>query len=343
MPAFGITYDMWCPPFADTPPAAQYAAMLDQIEYVDEHGWAMVSFNEHHRSKDGYLPSPLIATAAVAARTRQIALRPLLLLPFYETLKLAEDLAVVDLISGGRLAPVFGAGYRAEEFEMFDKDLADRRSTIDEAVQALRTAWTGEPFEYRGRTVQIMPRPAQRPAIPIFLGGSSKAAARAAARLADGFYPTEARWWEVYREELEKLGRSIEGGPPARGGPMFLHVSEDPDRDWPLITPYLLNAIHQYREWTFPNMKAMGKVPPQFSVESEEDLRASNHYVIVTPDECVDLLAPLGAGGLVTIRPGWGGYSPELGWSCLRLLVENVIPRLDALEAQAVGAPVAAS
>ena len=330
MIGFGVTYDMWGPPFSGVPLQEHYATMLDQVAYVDERGWDMVSFNEHHGARDGYLPSPLIAATAAAARTERIALRPLLLLPLYDVVKLAEDLAVADLISGGRLCPVFGAGYRAEEFAMFGRSIEERRRTVDRAVQTLRSAWTGEPFEHDGRTLRITPRPVQRPGIPIVLGGNSAAAARAAARGADGFYPTDAKWWAVYRGECERLGREAAGGPPPRVGPMFLHVAEDPERDLRAMAPYMLNAINQYREWAFPNERAMGdEIPAQFAVTDEDDLRRSDHYMIVTPDECVDLICGL-PDGMVIIRPMWGGYDPKLGWSSLRLLDERVVPAVRA-------------
>ncbi len=319
-----LTYDMWGPAFASTALQDQYAAMLEQCEYADRSGFDAISFNEHHGTADGYIPAPLIATAAAAARTRKVALSPLLLLPLYDVLRLAEELAVVDLVSGGRLEPVLGAGYRPEEFAMFGRDLKDRRRLVDEGVRVLRQAWTGEPFEFRGSLVRITPRPARRPAPPILLGGSSNAAARAAAQIADGFYPVAPVFWQPYREECLRLGKPDPGPAPQRG-PMFVHITRDPERDWRLLTPYLLNAIGQYRTWT-----RNGPVPAQFAIQDESGLRASPAYRVVTPDQAVQLIAGLGANGLLVMRPMWGGYDPELGWSSLKLLVEEVLPILRA-------------
>jgi hypothetical protein len=109
---------------------------------------------------------------------------------------------------------------------------------------------------------------------------------------------------------------------------MFLHVADDPERDLRVLTPYMLCAINQYRSWQFPNSGAMGEIPAQFAVTSEEDLRRSAHYRIVTPDECVDLVCALPSDGVVIIRPMWGGFSPGLGWSSLRLINDQVIPRV---------------
>jgi len=100
--------------------------MLDICEWADALGFDLLYFGEHHCADDGYLPSPLNASAAVAGRTRHLRLRPILLTPLYHPLRLAEDIAVVDLLSGGRLTPVFAAGYRAAEFDMLGVELTER-------------------------------------------------------------------------------------------------------------------------------------------------------------------------------------------------------------------------
>lgn len=324
MAHIGLTYDMWAPAFGEESLSNQYAAMLEQCEYADRNGLEAISFNEHHGTDDGYNPSPITATAAVAARTRNIKLRPLLLAPLYDPLRLAEDLAVIDNISGGgRLEPVLGAGYRSEEFDMFDRDRSQRRRSVDSTAAVFRQAWTGEWFEYEGRRVRVTPRPATESGPKILMGGASPAAARAAARLADGFYPISPVFWPSYREECLKLGKS-DPGPAGKRAAMFVHVAEDPDSVWPKISPYLLNAISQYRQWNVGQQA----VPPQFAAEHEKDLRNSEFYLVLTPDEAVTMLKELGSDGICILRPMWGGFSSELAWSSLELVVEKVLPQL---------------
>jgi alkanesulfonate monooxygenase SsuD/methylene tetrahydromethanopterin reductase-like flavin-dependent oxidoreductase (luciferase family) len=92
-----------------------YERALEQSAYVDEHGQDALMLSEHHASDDGYLPSPLIVAAAVAARTRRIPITvSALLVNMYEPLKLAEDISVLDHISGGRVSFTLGLGYRRE-------------------------------------------------------------------------------------------------------------------------------------------------------------------------------------------------------------------------------------
>jgi alkanesulfonate monooxygenase SsuD/methylene tetrahydromethanopterin reductase-like flavin-dependent oxidoreductase (luciferase family) len=88
---------------------------------------------------------------------------------------------------------VVGEGYVHEEFAMFDVPMKERPARVSELVRTLKAAFSGEPFEYRGCSVHLTPGPYRPGGPPIYLGGSSEGAARRAARIADGFVPTEAR------------------------------------------------------------------------------------------------------------------------------------------------------
>ena len=128
--------------------------------------------------------------------------------PLHDPLRLAEDIAVLDLLSGGRLVTVAGIGYRPEEYAQFDVDWKRRGRLQDEVLETLLKAWTGEEFEYRGRTVRVTPRPFSDPHPLLLVGGSSKAAARRAARLGLPFFPS-AHLPELeayYKERLAEYG-----------------------------------------------------------------------------------------------------------------------------------------
>lgn len=109
--------------------------------------------------------------SAAAAHTKNLRLQSNVVLPFYDPLRLAEEFAVVDIISNGRTETIDIGGYAVPKFEMFDVRLQDCGKRIEEAVSTLRLAWTGETFSYRGRKVRVRPQPIQQPGIPIFLGG----------------------------------------------------------------------------------------------------------------------------------------------------------------------------
>src|SRR5579864_9052810 len=191
MALFGIRFDLRNPAFAGVPDVERYAAAIDMCEWADRLGFVSCILSEHHGADDGYLPSPLPLAAAIASRTRTIRINvAALVASFHDPLRLAEDIAIVDLISKGRVDIVVTNGYVASEFAMFDRPLSGRVARTTEVVRTLRDAWTGEPFEFRGRTVRITPRPAQSGGPPIAMGGSTEAAARRAARLGDGFLPS---------------------------------------------------------------------------------------------------------------------------------------------------------
>src|SRR5438093_5864000 len=122
-----ISYDMRAPAFG-APARELYAAALDQVQWADALGFDSVGLGEHHGSPDGYNPPPLILTSAMGARTRRIRLRTsVVLAPLYDPVKLAEDAAVTQLATNGRLLLGIGGGYRASEVEMLGRKPAGPR------------------------------------------------------------------------------------------------------------------------------------------------------------------------------------------------------------------------
>lgn len=322
MTTWGLRYDMRSPSFG-APTQELYAAALDQVAWADERGCTSITFSEHHGAEDGYLPAPIVMAGAAAARTRNARLAiAALLVPFHETLRLAEDLAVVDLISGGRLHLTIGAGYALHEFAMFDVQIDDRVRIVEETVATLRQAWTGEPFEFRGRTVRVTPAPARPGGPPIFLGGSTTGAAKRAARIADGFNPSAPQLMQVYLDECDRLGkpRPVGGG---RTGPLFLYVTDDPDAAWARIAPHALHETNSYGSWASRSL-----MTPYQSATDADALRERGTYVVVTPDECVELARNLGPEGNVVLHPLMGGLDPAFSWQSLELFVDKVLPQL---------------
>jgi alkanesulfonate monooxygenase SsuD/methylene tetrahydromethanopterin reductase-like flavin-dependent oxidoreductase (luciferase family) len=167
---------------------ASYRDAVPLAVAAEEAGFDSFWVTEHHGLPDGYLPSPLTLLAALAPATTRIELGTgVLLAPLHHPLRIAEDAAVVDQLSGGRLILGLGIGYAAHEYRSFGVDPATRGSRLAALVGALRGAWTGEPFscaELDLDDVCVTPVPAR--AIPIWLGGYAAAAVRRAGRIADG-------------------------------------------------------------------------------------------------------------------------------------------------------------
>lgn len=180
MALFGLRYDLRSGVGDHSDLPGQYAAALAQCEWADRLGFASVTISEHHGAADGYLPAPLPFAAAIAARTQKLRIViGALIAPLYEPLRLAEDLAVLSNLSNNRVIPVLAAGYVESEFRALGRSLRDRKRVMDALPGLLRKAWTGEPFEYEDRIVRVTPRPLTPP--PIWMGGSTEAAARRAA------------------------------------------------------------------------------------------------------------------------------------------------------------------
>jgi alkanesulfonate monooxygenase SsuD/methylene tetrahydromethanopterin reductase-like flavin-dependent oxidoreductase (luciferase family) len=328
-PHLGLGFDMRSPDWG-APTAALYAAAVEMAEWADGVGFETVVLNEHHNTDDGYLPSPLVLGGGMATRTRDIEIVvSALVVTLHHPLRAAEDLAVLDLLSAGRVSVVLGAGYRVPEYQMFGVDWKRRPSMMEEAVRALRLAWTGEPFEFRGATVRVLPRPARPGGPPLALAGASDATARRAARLGLPYQPVSARFYEVYLEELGRLGRDIPAAPGFLGaragarGPTFLHVSEDPDAAWARIAPHALHHTNTYASWA-----PRKDLTPFKAVTDAGELRRNGSHEVLTPDQCVELCRRLGPDGRLSFMPLLGGLDPELAWDSLRLFETKVLPRL---------------
>ena len=228
-----LRFDMRAPSEGPADIRELYGAALEMSVWGEEHGALSVVLSEHHASPDGYLPSPLLLAAAVAARTSTVPITvAALLVPLHDPVRLAEDMAVLDVMSRGRVAYVAGLGYRAEEYAMFGRSLAERGRRMDECLTVLQRAWSGEEFVYDGRTVRVTPQPTNPGGPLLFYGGGSTAAARRAARFGLGFF---AQAWaadleDTYRDECARLGK--DAGMcivPAPGTATTIFVAEDVD------------------------------------------------------------------------------------------------------------------
>jgi alkanesulfonate monooxygenase SsuD/methylene tetrahydromethanopterin reductase-like flavin-dependent oxidoreductase (luciferase family) len=310
-------------PSFGVPTGDLYEAFLDMAKFADDSGFAAVVVSEHHASDDGYLPSPLIAASAAAARTSNIAITvAALLVPLYDPVKLAEDMAVLDHLSRGRVSYVVGVGYRPAEYELFDVDFARRGTVVEQCIETMKRAWTGEPFEHHGRTVFVRPVPYTSPHPMLFYGGATATAARRAARLDMPFFPqlSDARITDAYQAERARLGLGdgMTFGPG--NGPVNVLVADDPDATWARIGEHLLHDARSYADWQV----AAGLTSAALDTSSSVDeLRGGSVYAVLTPDECIDLIRRTGS---VSVHPLCGGTPPEVGWETLQLLASKVMP-----------------
>ncbi|MET0197391.1 MAG: LLM class flavin-dependent oxidoreductase [Rhodococcus fascians] len=319
-PLLALRYDFRAPAFG-APPASLMAAALEHARYGEQNGFERVQVSEHHHSEDGYCPSPFVAAAGFAARTSTLRIRlSALVLTLHDPVRAAEDLAVLDVLSAGRIELVAAAGYREIEFEMLGKSFADRGTRLRDSIRVLRDAWTGESFDHQGRPVLVRPMPVQEGGPTILLGGSTVRAAHRAAAIADGFDPTDPSLIAHYRARCQKLGRPI-GECRPKVGPFFVHVSEDPPRDEHLLAPHIRHEMQAYGHWS-------ADMPVTGSGRSTSTVWNSDSHKVLTPAECVALVRSLDPAGTFALHPLAGGIAPHLADRSLQLFVEKVLPHI---------------
>jgi natural product biosynthesis luciferase-like monooxygenase protein len=154
-----------------------YNDFFDEVTYAEELGFDTMWIGEHHFCR--YIcPSPQIVAAAVAHRTKKLRIgTAIVLLPHHDPLRLAEDYAMVDLLSGGRLDFGVGRGFIKAIYDGFNQSMDESRERFTEALEIIERAWTQTTFSYEGkfhtvRNVTMLPRPLQKPAPPIYMAAA---------------------------------------------------------------------------------------------------------------------------------------------------------------------------
>jgi alkanesulfonate monooxygenase SsuD/methylene tetrahydromethanopterin reductase-like flavin-dependent oxidoreductase (luciferase family) len=325
---FIMRFDLRSPGLDPERTAALYETAVEMCEWAETRGCVQVIVSEHHGSADGYLPSPLLLASAIAARTRTLPIQvAALIVPLHEPVRLAEDMAVLDVMSRGRVSYVTAVGYVPSEYEMLGQDFKGRGRRMESSLRVLQQAWTGEAFEHEGRRIRVTPTPFTPGGPVLFMGGNSRVAARRAARfgmglLAQGGDPTvEPAYLEACAEYGRTPGACIV---PPEGSVMSAFVARDPDAAWRSLGPHLLHDARAYAAWMGDDNAASTKSTAQ---DVEALRRENGSYRIFSVDEAIAYVKEFGP--LMT-QPLCGGVPPDLAWESLRLIVEEVLPGLPA-------------
>jgi alkanesulfonate monooxygenase SsuD/methylene tetrahydromethanopterin reductase-like flavin-dependent oxidoreductase (luciferase family) len=253
---FGCGFDLRNPPEWPRDWAGLYAEHLDFIAWTESLGFENVWLAEHHGIEDGYMPSPLVFGAAIAARTKTMRIGTgVALAPFYHPVRLAEDCAVLDQISNGRFELTLGIGYLDFEAEAYGFDLKTRGRRSDELLQIVRRLWRGETVTFAGeffdiRGARCFPQPIQKPAIPLFIGGVTAPGFRRAARYGEGFNgPVE--YWPDYLAAVRAEGKDESAAriQSMSASDMWFFVTDDPQATREEVAPHAFYQLNKYAEW----------------------------------------------------------------------------------------------
>lgn len=296
---FGLgQFTLQLPPWDTRDFAQLYSDTLELASMAEQGGFDSFWLAEHHGAEDGYIPSTLAFLSAVAARTTRLEIgTAVLLAPLHNPLRVAEDAAVVDNISGGRLSMGLGLGWVQEEYRMFGIDLRTRGRRLEEFVEVLRSAWTGERFSFEGRHYpqsDVLVRPAPAHPIPLFLGGGVDKAIERAALLGDGHFPASttagseiaARAKQV-AEVRSRKGLDVKGY--RFGFFVSVGIGSDPEDGWAKIRDGRLHVAGSYAIWAQggTDVSKARDVASAF----EDGIRSS--AVVGTPEQIAGQLRPI--------------------------------------------------
>jgi alkanesulfonate monooxygenase SsuD/methylene tetrahydromethanopterin reductase-like flavin-dependent oxidoreductase (luciferase family) len=232
----GLYFDLRNPAPWARPWPEVYGRALDLVVEAERLGAASVWFSEHHLFSDGYLPQPLTFAAAAAARTTRMRIGTAVLLAALRPAALvAEEAAVIDQISGGRLELGIGAGYSVPEYELYNADITKRYGLTDAAVAEIR----------RLLDEGIVTPPAAQNPFPIWLGYQGPQGAKRAGRLGVGLLSLDRALLDPYREGLVEGGH--DSAAARTGGMLDIIVADDPEAAFERILPHYAHQLNSYR------------------------------------------------------------------------------------------------
>lgn len=312
--------------------------LVQQARAADELGFDWLVLGERHLHPPGY-HEIVTSLAWLAAQTSRIGLATAgIILPIHQPILLAEQLATVDVLSGGRLTAGFVLGYRPEEFALAGVERRDRVPLFERHLDTIDALWRGEPVasDEPDEAAFISPLPMQRPRPRIWNGGRVSAALQRTARLCDGWttsfnedvteLASKIAEYRAYPGAERSLGREVivcrEGfcAPTSQGAQAAL--------EGPLAALYA-----DYTGWKRASADAGRYQQPWDEI--------ANRSVVGSPQQCVDALgryAQLGADGVVLrIQPPSLDHAEAM--SCLELLGEQVLPHVGAPSSDRVDHP----
>jgi len=300
-----------------------YQSFIDYVTEADRLGFKQLFMVEHHFTGQGQVSASMTVLAYLAARTQHIRLgTAVVVLPWHNPVLIAEQVATLDLLTGGRVDFGVGKGYRKAEFEGFCIPIDEATERFDEAMEIIRKAWTTEGrFSHRSKhwhyeNIVVEPEPLQRPHPPLWLAAGSHDSIRRAARegynlLLDQLAQTDQiiQRIAIFREECAKVGRAYDPLMVATARPlqMIHHESERA-------------AAYETRKRV---LSVIGDLARDKLADRVEDDTAP---LLGLPDEVIARLKELEAGGATNILL----VDPNASVANLRAFAREVMPAFTA-------------
>ncbi len=286
--SFGYIYDLRNPAQWRRPWVEHYADTLDFIAWSESAGFTGAWIPEHHMADDGYVPSPAAVLGAIAARTDRIRIGTgVALAPLHHPVRFAEEAALLQILSNGRLEVQLAIGYRSRESAMFGVDFRKRGRMFDEFLEIVTRLWAGETVDFDGahfqvRGARIMPPP-QTP-IPLYIGGFAEKALERVAKYGDGYFG-DPRSNTLYQDKLRAAGRDPASA-RIRIPALFTAVAHDTAAAMDELAPFFHHVNNSYGEWNHED-KAEAGTPP-IAPMSLEAFKSSDAFEVLTPGQAID-------------------------------------------------------
>ena len=297
-------------------------------------GYEYVSLGQHYLAEPYQMFQPIPLYARLAPETGSMRLHTTILLPLQHPVELAEQMATLDVITGGRMTMGIAIGYRQEEYDAFGVNPKQRVGRTLECLEVVRRLWTEDSVTFHGKhfhfdNVNLVTKPVQKPHPPIWVAANADAAIERAARLGLAWhinphadYATVSRQVVLYREAARKAGQTGNLDLPMN---REVYCAETTEQAFAEGQPYLGAKYLAYAQW------GQDKALP-----GDEDFRKEfgdlqkGRFIVGSPDDCVAQLKPFCDLGVsvINFRMSWAGMPLELSLKSLRVVAEKVIPRL---------------
>lgn len=325
----------WARPFPEL-----YQHHLDHIATAEQLGYDTVWLTEHHFDQDGWSPSLMPLAAGIATRTQRIRIGTcILILPFQNALRVAEDAATVDILSNGRFDLGIGKGYRVNEFAGFGIPRQTRNAQLEEGLEVIQKAWTEKKFSYDGdyyqlQDVELTPRPVQTPHPPIWIGARGKRAVERAARMGFHLIGTgEVEQQRAYDRELERQGRNPKDYYLCQL--RWVYVAATREQAWQEVGEHLYYLFTSAfpllkKAGDLPADRAMSELPSLEQLQNVDPTIPGGAPIVGTPDDCIRAIERYQQETRVShLAMGMHlpGLAPEKVLGSLELFAREVMPR----------------